>query len=237
VPSFGSPLVASLVALFLGGVLYARRATVDTLLGRMTLLPSAGDVWDRLMVAIVRVADLYSARWQNGSIGWYVAATVLTLPALCFYALDVGHLSWRQVRVDVAEVSWIGLLLCALLAVATIAAVRASNRLAAAIATTTIGFLVSMLFVVYRSPDILLTQVLIETVSTIFVLLVLVFLPPFRRNDLPPLSRLVNAAISGAFGLTITLLLLLSMTPGLRGAERVPRCGGRPAHDRRLSRT
>lgn len=220
-PAFGSPLAASLLASFLGVVLYARRAAVDVFLERMALLPSAGDVWDRLMAAIVRVAELYSARWQNGSIGWYVAATVLALPALCFYALDVGHLSWRQVRVDIAEVSWVGLLLCALLAVATIAAVRAPNRLAAAIATTTIGFLVSMLFVVYRSPDILLTQILIETVSTIFVLLVLVFLPPFRRNDLPTLSRLVNAAISGAFGLTITLLLLLSMTPGLREPDNI----------------
>ena len=45
-----------------------------------------------------------------------------------------------------------------------------------------IGFLVAMLFVVYRSPDILLTQILIETVSTIFVLLVLVFLPAFPRE-------------------------------------------------------
>jgi NADH:ubiquinone oxidoreductase subunit 5 (subunit L)/multisubunit Na+/H+ antiporter MnhA subunit len=221
VPTVGSALVASLVASALGIVIYLRRDAVSTLLGRISVLPNASDVWDRLMAAIVRIAELYSTRWQNGSIAWYLAATVLTLPVLCFYALGVGDLSWHEIRVDVAEVSWVGLLLCILLAVATVAAVRAPNRLAAAIATTTIGFLVSMLFVVYRSPDILLTQVLIETVSTIFVLLVLVFLPPFRRNDLPPLSRLVNAAISGAFGLTITLLLLLSMTPGLREPDNI----------------
>jgi multisubunit Na+/H+ antiporter MnhB subunit len=86
---------------------------------------------------------------------------------------------------------------------------------------TTIGFLVSMLFVVYRSPDILLTQVLIETVSTIFVLLVLVFLPPFRRDDMPAIVRLLNGGISAAVGLTITLLLLLSMTPGLREPDNI----------------
>jgi multisubunit Na+/H+ antiporter MnhB subunit len=78
-----------------------------------------------------------------------------------------------------------------------------------------------MIFVVYRSPDILLTQVLIETVSTIFILLVLVFLPPFRRRDMPPASRLLNLGVAAAFGLTITLLLLLSTTPGLREPDNI----------------
>ena len=106
--------------------------------------------------------------------------------------------SWRDVALSLAEMPWYGLLFCVLLAVATMAAVRARTRLAAAIASTTIGFLVSMLFVVYRSPDILLTQILIETVSTIFVLLVLVFLPPFpRARPAAAVAQLVNVGIAG----------------------------------------
>jgi multisubunit Na+/H+ antiporter MnhB subunit len=173
------------------------------------------------MAAIVRIAEAYSSRWQNGSLRWYVSATVLALPALAAYALGAGGLSWRNVTTNLADMPWYGLLFCILLAIATMAAVRARTRLAAAIATTTIGFLVSMLFVVYRSPDILLTQILIETVSTIFVLLVLVFLPPFRRDDLPAISRLLNLGISAAVGITMTLLLLLAMTPGFREPDNI----------------
>jgi multicomponent Na+:H+ antiporter subunit A len=130
--------------------------------------------------------------------------------------MEQVQISWRNITLSLAEVPWYGFLLCALLCVATMLAVRAKTRLAAAIATTTIGFLVSMLFVVYQSPDILLTQILIETVSTIFILLVLVFLPPFKAVDMPRTDRLINSVIAGAFSLTIATLLLLAMTPGLR---------------------
>jgi NADH:ubiquinone oxidoreductase subunit 5 (subunit L)/multisubunit Na+/H+ antiporter MnhA subunit len=221
VPSLGPPFWASLLALALGGAVWVRRDTVRALQARLGVIPSAAGLWDGLVAATVRVAEAYSTRWQNGSLRWYLSATVLALPALCLWALGTGGLSWRQVGVNLADLPWYGLLFCVLLAIATLAAVRARTRLAAAIATTTIGFLVSMLFVVYRSPDILLTQVLIETVSTIFVLLVLVFLPAFRPSDLPPISRLVNVGIAAAFAVTITLLLLLSMTAGLREPDNI----------------
>jgi multisubunit Na+/H+ antiporter MnhB subunit len=172
------------------------------------------------MAAIVRIAEAQRALAERLAalvpLGDRPRAAPRSAPAF-----RIDGLSWRQVATNLAEMPWYGLLFCILLAIATMAAVRARTRLAAAIATTTIGFLVSMLFVVYRSPDILLTQVLIETVSTIFVLLVLVFLPPFRPNDMPGVSRLLNVGIAAAFGLTITLLLLLSTTPGLREPDNI----------------
>jgi len=129
--------------------------------------------------------------------------------------------SWRQVATNLADLPWYGFLFCVLLGIATVTAVVARTRLAATIAMSAVGFFVSMLFVVYRSPDILLTQILIETVSTIFVLLVLVFLPAFPAHDLPAGSRLVNGGIAAAFGATITLLLLLAMTPGIREPDNI----------------
>jgi multicomponent Na+:H+ antiporter subunit A len=84
-----------------------------------------------------------------------------------------------------------------------------------------VGFLVAMVFVIYRSPDILLTQVLIESVSTIFLLLVLVHLPPFRLPDLSGPARLLNVGVAGAVGLSVTVLLLLAMSPGLRELDNV----------------
>jgi NADH:ubiquinone oxidoreductase subunit 5 (subunit L)/multisubunit Na+/H+ antiporter MnhA subunit/multisubunit Na+/H+ antiporter MnhB subunit len=221
VPPLGIAFYTSLLALGLGGVVYAMRDPLAALQTRLARLPAASDVWDTLIGAVVRLAEVYSARWQNGSLRWYLAVTVLALPALAGWALAHGDLSWRHVGTHLAEMPWYGFLFCVLLAVATMIAVRARTRLTAAIATTTIGFLVAMLFVVYRSPDILLTQILIETVSTIFVLLVLVFLPAFRKEDLPAGSRLVNLGIAAAFGLTMTLLILLAMTPGLREPDNI----------------
>jgi NADH:ubiquinone oxidoreductase subunit 5 (subunit L)/multisubunit Na+/H+ antiporter MnhA subunit/multisubunit Na+/H+ antiporter MnhB subunit len=221
VPPLGVAFYLSVLALVLGVVVYLRRDAVGGLQARIAVLPSAAGVWERLIDGIVALAEAYSTRWQNGSLRWYLSVTALTLPVLCAWALGARGLSWRSVVTSLAETPWYGLLLCALLAFAIVYTTRAGTRLAAAIGTTTVGFLVSLLFVVYRSPDILLTQVLIETVSTIFVLLILVFLPAFRPSDLAPMSRLVNAGIAAAVGGAITLLLLLSMTPGLRELDNI----------------
>lgn len=221
IPPIGRPFYASLLALAIGCGLYWKRSTIEDLLGRLPRLPSASAVWDAAMQGIVRTGESYSQRWQNGSLRWYLSATVLSVPVVALYALHTGGLSYRDVTANLVDMPWYGLLFCLLLAMATMLAVRARTRLAAAIATTTIGFLVAMLFVVYRSPDILLTQILIETVSTIFVLLVLIFMPPFRPVDMPPSRRLAHFGIAAAFGVTITLLLLLSVTPGLRELDNI----------------
>lgn len=220
-PALAKPLLLSLLAIAFGTSLYAGRRPFNAIQDQLAFLPSAARLWATGIASIARVADAYATRWQNGSLRWYLAATVLTLPVLCAYALHRGELSWANVSTSFVDLPWYGFLFCVLLVVATIAAVRATTRLAAAIATTTIGFLVAMLFVVYRSPDILLTQVLIETVATIFLLLVLALLPPFPRRDLAAPSRLLHAAIAGVFGMTISLLILLAMTPGFRETDNI----------------
>jgi NADH:ubiquinone oxidoreductase subunit 5 (subunit L)/multisubunit Na+/H+ antiporter MnhA subunit/multisubunit Na+/H+ antiporter MnhB subunit len=221
IPSLEGPLLASIAALALAFVLHRERHSIAAAAKRLGGLPSADAVWDRALAMIVGAGEAFSSRWENGSLGWYLGVTSLAVPLLCIYTLEAVGLSYREIRVSLSDLPWYGLVYCVLLAVATMAVVRARTRLAAAIATTTIGFLVAMLYVVYRSPDILLTQILIETVSTIFLLLVLVHLPPFRLPDLSPASRLVNATIAGAFGLSITVLLLLAMTPGFREADNI----------------
>jgi NADH:ubiquinone oxidoreductase subunit 5 (subunit L)/multisubunit Na+/H+ antiporter MnhA subunit len=221
IPPLGAPLYLSLVALALGAALYGARDAVATLQERLSVLPSAPAVWQSAMAAIPKAAEAFASRWQNGSLRWYLTTSVVAVPLLAYYALSRVGLSWRDVGTNLADLPWYGFLFCVLLAMATVIAARARTRLTAAIAMTAVGFFVAMLFVVYRSPDILLTQVLIETVSTIFVLLVLVFLPAFPDSDLRPPSRVLNAVVAGAFGLTITLLLLLAMSPGIRETDNI----------------
>ena len=221
VPHLGGPLFASLTALVLAAVFYRARHAMAAAVEPLGHLPRAGTLWDAGIAGIMGFGEAFSSRWENGSLRWYLGATLVSLPLLSFYALHQVGLSWRDIHTSLADLSWYGLLCCGLLAAATMAAVNARTRLGAAIATTTIGFIVAMLFVVYRSPDILLTQILIETVSTIFFLLVILHLPQFRLPDLSSGSRLVHGAVSAAVGISVSTLLLLVMTPGLREPDNV----------------
>lgn len=221
IPHLGGPLYASIVAMALAVALYAARRHLASVADRFGEKPNADAVWDRGISFLMSAGDAFSSRWENGSLRWYLGATIATLPLLCLYTMNAVGLSFRDIHVSLEEMSWYGLTTCVMLAVATIAAVRARTRLGAAITVTMVGFVVAMLFVVYRSPDILLTQVLIETVSTIFLLLVLVHLPPFHLPDLTATARLVNGALSAAVGICVAGLLLLVMTPGMRETDNI----------------
>src|SRR5690606_2715587 len=114
--------------------------------------------------------------------------------------------------VDFTQVPWQAVALGILLVISATAVVRANTRLGASIGLAATGFLVSLMFVVFRSPDILLTQILIETVSTIFILLILFFMPSFKVERDSPMRKMVNIGVSAAVGFTFFILLLLSMT-------------------------
>jgi multicomponent Na+:H+ antiporter subunit A len=72
-----------------------------------------------------------------------------------------------------------------------------------------VGLLVSFLFVLLQAPDLALTQLLIETATLILFLLVLRFLPPFRREILSWWGKFRDIGIAiGVGGLVVVLLLV-----------------------------
>ncbi|MFM8409804.1 MAG: hydrogen gas-evolving membrane-bound hydrogenase subunit E, partial [Alphaproteobacteria bacterium] len=216
VPTLGMPLWLSLGGMAAAVALYLARGRVERIPDLAVSHHRPDRLWERMIATLAVLGEATSMRWQSGSLRRYLAATMLSVPLLAWFALSRVGLSHRNVVVSLSELPWFGLFLCVLLGIATVIAVTSSTRLQASIATPTIGFIVSMLFVVYRSPDILLTQILIETVSTIFVLLVLLFMPAFPKRDMSGPAHLGAIAVGVVFSLGITLLLLLSMTPGLR---------------------
>jgi NADH:ubiquinone oxidoreductase subunit 5 (subunit L)/multisubunit Na+/H+ antiporter MnhA subunit len=214
-PAHAGPLMLSATTTGLGLLLYAGRGRLAAL--RPTgALPDMQRVWDAALDAVYRLATAYSTRWQSGSLRWYLSVCLAFVVGLLAFGLTATGVSPERVHLVLGEAPWFGVAIAALTVVAGIAVVRATTRLAAALALTTVGFLVALIFVVYRSPDILLTQILIETVSTIFILLVLFFMPPFRKDGLSPGQTAWNMALSSAVGLVMCLLVILCTAPGLR---------------------
>ena len=76
------------------------------------------------------------------------------------------------------------------------------------IAVGTLGYLVSMFFVIFRAPDLALTQFVVETVTTAFFLLCFYHLPRFGKQLGSIRFKLTNLIVSIGVGLTVTLLAL-----------------------------
>jgi multicomponent Na+:H+ antiporter subunit A len=210
------PVLLSIVTFLLGIAIYRGRTVLGRMRERAQGAPTMQAVWDRLMDLVTAAAVGFSVRWQSGSLRWYLAGSLTFTVGLSALALQRAGISVLQVPISLQEMTWYGLTLCGMLGFTAMMVARSTTRVGAAIALTSNGFLTALLFVVYRSPDILLTQILIETVSTIFLLLILYYLPVFRPEGLPPMRRLVNVAVSVAVGATMFSFVMLSTSPQFR---------------------
>ncbi len=84
----------------------------------------------------------------------------------------------------------------------------AGARLTAVIAVGALGFLVVFFFVLFRAPDLALTQLVVETVTTVLFLLCFYHLPQLRKESIPIGSKAVNAVVSVGVGMIMAVVAL-----------------------------
>jgi NADH:ubiquinone oxidoreductase subunit 5 (subunit L)/multisubunit Na+/H+ antiporter MnhA subunit len=215
-PTHLGPLVLTLVTIALGTLIYRSRVRVEALQKGFDRFRDSQEVWDGLVARLTSFAEGYSGWWQNGSLRWYFSVMLVFTTAISFFALEAGGVSIATASIGFQNLGWPSTCLAILIIMSTIAVVRSDTRLGAALALTASGFLVALVYAIYRSPDILLTQILIETVSTIVILLVLYFMPTFRKDGLSPAQSALNAAVSALFGFVIFVFVVLCTSPGFR---------------------
>lgn len=105
-----------------------------------------------------------------------------------------------------APVSLYELALLTGMIITAVTVLLAKSRLAAVIAVGALGFLVVFLFVLFRAPDLALTQLVVETVTTVLFLLCFYHLPKLHKENSPVRFKAVNAVISVGVGLVMTIL-------------------------------
>ncbi len=223
VPEHLGPVVLTLLTVTLGVLLYRHAQVLVFPVHHKRVWPTLQELWDGLIDATTRSAIAFSRRWQSGSLRWYISGTLAFTVLLSGFALWRAGISVARVTVNLAEMQWYGLLLCGMLALTAVLVVKSTTRIGASIAMTANGFLTALLFVVYRSPDILLTQILIETVSTIFILLILYYMPPFRSDGWSAMRRLSTLTISAIVGLAMFTFIVLSTSPEFRETKNLAR--------------
>jgi multicomponent K+:H+ antiporter subunit A len=106
-----------------------------------------------------------------------------------------------------AAVAWLALAAGALGAV-----VWHRERLVAVIAAGVVGLVVSLGFLYFSAPDLALTQLSVEVVSTVLLLMALAVLPPTTPRESSPARRRRDAALAGLAGAGVALIAFAAMT-------------------------
>ncbi len=115
--------------------------------------------------------------------------------------------------VDFSNVASIGvyeIILVLVIILAALMTVLSKSRLTAIISLGIVGYSVALFFVLFRAPDLALTQLVIETISTALFLLCFYHLPELQKRSKKLTFRLTNFLISLGVGLVVTLVALSS---------------------------
>ena len=193
---FNKPLVMSLIALGGGIVLYLllRRGVVA---GRFKHAPLLGLNGQRLFESTLYGLDRAS-RWALAVLSTYrlqPQMLLMVLAAIVFasVALWAGGISWgdRPRVPGNLEFALLWVLGC----VAALAAANQAkfHRLAALIFLGAVGLAVSLTFLWFSAPDLALTQLTVEVVTTVLFLLGLRWLPKRRPEEAEHLGLRVRA--------------------------------------------
>ncbi|MFN3712106.1 MAG: putative monovalent cation/H+ antiporter subunit A [Alcanivoracaceae bacterium] len=224
----------SIVSLVAGLLLYWWRDHFRRLTGFTDTLAKSGPErgYDALMAGLIRVSEWQTRFFQSGYLRYYLMIILLTMMALVW---AVFTLNWPALRahIDLAEVRLHEYVLVLTLVAAALTAAHTGSRLGAVAALGAVGFTVALLYVMFSAPDPGITQVLVETLTVILLVLVLFRLPRFLKLSSTAL-RLRDAALAALVGITMTMLLLFGMSERLHdsiswwhAAESVPSGYGR----------
>lgn len=206
---FTPALALSLLALVLGAVVYWQRARLYDLLNRIPTSLSGVSAFNAANAAIYAFARWTTDAVQGGTMASQVSVTLLAAAGVAAVALS--RTSWRlETLFDRSDWPYLPEVIVAVMAaVAAIVTVRSRSRLGAIISLGVVGVAVTLYFIFFSAPDLALTQLLIEVLTV--VLLVLVFfrvgpdaLPPVRRRT--DLFHIVVAVAMGVFGFSLVLI-------------------------------
>jgi len=201
------PLAISVLALVAGVFLYTRWERTRELLAWVDTASRYGPErgYDKMMDGIIGVSDWQTRMLQSGYLRFYimfiiVATVVMVGVTAQIFGVSVGPLAIADLRLyEMAIVAIMGL--SALFAVLT------RSRLGAVAALGSFGFTVALIFVLFSALDVGITQILVETLTVILLVLVLFRLPGFLGLS-PWWVKLRDATIALAAGGMVTLLIL-----------------------------
>ncbi len=165
--------------------------------------------YERTMDGLNALAAWQTRVLQNGYMRHYLLTIMLTTVAVVGYTLLTRY-GIHLAPPDFTDVRAHEAVIAAVLVTAAIAACVLRSKLAAVAAMGVLGFGVALVYVLFSAPDLSITQVLVETLTVILLVLALFKLPNFSRIT-GPLARLRDVTVALAFGGLMTLLMLTAI--------------------------
>ncbi|MEO8697413.1 MAG: Na+/H+ antiporter subunit A [Acidimicrobiales bacterium] len=201
-----APLALSAITVAGGLILAITDRSIQRVLLVGSTLPKGEAVYLSLLRAVGATSRRVTGIVQNGSLPIYsgvILATAAILPTATM--LQKWHWpGWPSIgALDDAPIA-------AALVVSALGAASIRRRFSAALFLGATGYAMAGLFVVYGAPDLALTQVTVETLSTVVFVLVLRRLPDRFERQSSLQRRAVRLGIAGIVGVSVFVFAIVA---------------------------
>lgn len=212
---FNLPLLMSAVALLAGAALYF------TLIKQQRLHRIESEQWfgklrgrlifDQIVNGLFQAAGLITRYLENGSLQRYLAWLLVAISVgvtgmLWGESISTGSRELLPAS-GLAIVVWL-----LLIASCVVLVMQHHQRLQTVVVLGVVGLVTSLVFLQFSAPDLALTQLSVELVTTVLLLMGLALLPQHTPRESSPLRRWRDAGLAVIGGLGVTWLAWLILT-------------------------
>lgn len=207
---FNLPLLMSFVAFFGGLLMYSQRQKFFDFHARFKEIDEKA-VFEAVVSRIVDLANQATRLLENGSLQRY--ATLLVVSVIAVAALPLMELGIFVGEKGLSPVDAPTAIAAAVLIGCALAtSVMHRQRFYALVLLSVVGLVVSLAFARFSAPDLAMTQLSVEVVTIVLLMLALFYMPSWTPIETPARRRARDIAIAGAAGIGMTLVTLAMLT-------------------------
>lgn len=171
--------------------------------GRLSL----NNAYDHLLAGLQKTSNKITKTYMTGFLRDYLnyifGFFILMLGGTLIFTGSFSFQTKGLATIGVYE-----MILSLVMVIAALTTIIARSRLAAIIALGVVGYSLALFFVIFRAPDLALTQLIIETISVALFLLCFYHLPKLRFKPKTVRFKLTNLIISAGVGIIVTLIAI-----------------------------
>lgn len=207
---FNLPLLMSFIALFGGILVYVFR---QPLFRWYAGLPSvdAKLLFEHGVMILIKVCRAFTHWLENASLQRYLALLLASALLVVTQGLSsLPQISGPLAMTEIDGITALGLGIMALAALVTVVFHR--QRLVSLLMLSVVGLMVALAFARYSAPDLALTQLSVEVVTIILLMLALFFLPAHTRIESSSLRGLRDFTLAVGSGVMVAMLVFAVLT-------------------------
>ncbi|MGM0571672.1 monovalent cation/H+ antiporter subunit A [Marinobacter sp.] len=206
---FNLPLMMSLAAFVGGLIMYSQRQKFFDFHARFREVDEKA-VFEAVVSWLVEKARGFTALLENGSLQRYTMLLMVSAIAVAVVPLSGMALIGSNGLTAIDPPTALGAAILVFCTLGTVYIHR--ERLTSLIMLSVVGLLVSLTFARLSAPDLAMTQISVEVVTIILLMLALYYLPSWTPTEASAGRRNRDLIIAGVAGVGMTLVTLAMLT-------------------------